>query len=81
MTSATTALGLAADAAKLTRGVFIGAVAGIAWSLATDKGIESGYYAQTLYKKNGTATTFATYKPPVGSVGGFYQIIIFSIDG
>jgi YD repeat-containing protein len=81
VTAGTTLLGLVADGAKLTRGGFIGALAGIVWGFATDKGIEPGYYAQTVYRDNGTVTTYAVYKAPGGSPGSFVQTINFAKNG
>jgi hypothetical protein len=72
-------------AKMIGKGILGGFVAGYlaqaAWTIMTDKGIAAGYYVHTVFKDNGSATTYAVYKPPEGSKGGFIQVVEFDQFG
>jgi RHS repeat-associated protein len=68
----------------LTKGTVFGLVVSALWVEIHDKGIDAGYYAQTLYRANGTATTTVVYKPgeqASAPVWGVIQIINYDDRG
>jgi YD repeat-containing protein len=73
--------GAIVDRAAISLGGWVGAAVSVAYAVATDKGITPGYYAQTVTRDDGSATTYAVYKPPEGSSGAFVQVINFDNRG